>query len=50
MSRLDCEATAYRGSSGYKELRRQLLAHLTRDGTKRVKVLADLAMSELKLD
>lgn len=43
-------AAAYRGSSGYKELRRQILAHLARSGTRRVKALADLAMRELKFD
>jgi DGQHR domain-containing protein len=43
-------AAAYRGSSGYVELRRQLLAHLERTGTKRVKRLAAGARTELKLD
>lgn len=43
-------AAAYRGSSGYKELRRQLLIHLSRRGTKRVSALAKAALDELKLD
>jgi DGQHR domain-containing protein len=43
-------AAAYRGSSGYVELRRQLLAHLEHIGTGRVKRLAAEARIELKLD
>lgn len=43
-------AAAYRGSSGYRELRRQLLAHLERAGNKRVAGLALRARAELNLD
>jgi len=41
---------AYRGSSGYRELRRQLLAHLESSGPKRVAALATRARTDLKLD
>jgi DGQHR domain-containing protein len=43
-------AAAYRGSSGYKELRRQLLVHLAENGSQRVASLASEARTELKLD
>jgi hypothetical protein len=41
---------AYRGSSGYRELRRQLLAHVESEGSKDVAVLAARAREELKLN
>lgn len=43
-------AAAYRGSSGYKELRRQLLVHCEGSGTQRISRLAAEARSDLKLD
>jgi len=43
-------AAAYRGSSGYKELRRQLLAYLEAEGPARISALASEARELLKLD
>jgi DGQHR domain-containing protein len=42
-------AAAYRGSSGYKELRRQLLAHVEIEGSAEMSVLAEEARKILKL-
>jgi hypothetical protein len=42
-------AAAYRGSSGYKELRRQLLAHVETEGSAEISALAEEARKILKL-
>jgi hypothetical protein len=43
-------AAAYRGSSGYKELRRQLLAHVEAEGSSQLSALATDARKILQLD